>query len=98
MNTCGACGEDFGSLTAFDAHRVGRHDFTYTEGLAMRPPREDGRRCLTVAEMNAEGFTRNRRGRWSKENALLDARRRLGVDPQPRRAVTVADDGRAAAA
>jgi hypothetical protein len=65
MNLCRGCGQDFGSVKAFDAHRVGVHAYTYTEGLAMDPPREDGRRCLSVEEMEAAQFVRNSRGRWS---------------------------------
>jgi len=75
MNLCGACGEDFGSVTAFDAHRVGVHSHTYTEGLRMKPPREDGRRCLSVAELEGSSrFERNRRGAWSLSADLSRAR------------------------
>jgi hypothetical protein len=28
MNECTACGEDFGSVEAFDAHRVGKYPQT----------------------------------------------------------------------
>jgi hypothetical protein len=87
VNQCGACGENFGGLTAFDAHRVGKHEYTYSEGLAMTPPVEDGRRCLPPAELELEGFTTNARGSWSKENTLLGARRRLGADSQASRAI-----------
>lgn len=52
MNLCRSCGQDFGSLEAFDAHRVGPHD--------------GDRRCLTLDEMTADGrFERNRYGRWT---------------------------------
>ena len=68
MNVCGACGQDFGS--AFDRHRIGKHAYTYEEGLRMSPPREDGRRCLTVAEMTAQGFVRNAFGRWTLASTL----------------------------
>jgi hypothetical protein len=66
VNVCGACGLDFGSVRAFDAHRVGVHAYTYPEGLRMTPPRDNGRRCLTSDELSAlPGFARNARGRWS---------------------------------
>ena len=65
MNLCRACGEDFGSVKAFDAHRVGVHAYTYTEGLSRDPPRTDGRRCLSIDEMEAAQFVRNACGRWS---------------------------------
>jgi hypothetical protein len=65
VNLCRACGQDFGSVSAFDAHRVGKHAYTYDEGMGMDPPRTDGRRCLSVEEMEAAQFVRNARGRWS---------------------------------
>lgn len=65
MNLCRSCGQDFGSLVAFDKHRVGKHAYTYDEALAMVPPRDDGRRCLSLAELGNTGFVRNSYGRWS---------------------------------
>ena len=44
---CTACGLVFNSDGGFDAHRVGKHAYTFLEGMRMEPPREDGRRCLT---------------------------------------------------
>jgi hypothetical protein len=58
VNLCRACGEDFASVTLFDAHRVGRHEYTWS------PEREDGRRCLSVEEMEEKGWTLNAQGRW----------------------------------
>jgi hypothetical protein len=43
LNQCGACGCDFTSVRLFDAHRVGNHGYTYSEGVKMTPMREDGR-------------------------------------------------------
>ena len=74
QNGCGACGLDFGSLGAFDAHRVGKHAYTSTEGLAMDPPREDGRRCLHVWELEAQGFALNARGLYSLQRDLIRGR------------------------
>jgi hypothetical protein len=66
VNACGACGLDFTSVTAFDAHRVGRHAYTFKQGLAMEPSREDGRRCLGPGDPEFdERFAPGRAGRWS---------------------------------
>ena len=58
------CGEKFGSKRAFDGHRVGEHDHTLTEGLRMNPSLEDGRRCLSVDEMQAKGWMQDELGVW----------------------------------
>ena len=57
MNRCGACGCDFTSVEAFDAHRVGRHELNY-------PEHENGRRCLTAGEMSDLGWLVDGRCRW----------------------------------
>ena len=57
-------GWHFGSLWAFDKHRVGKHAYLYLEGLDMIPPREDGRRCLDVGELEGQGWVEDRWGRW----------------------------------
>jgi hypothetical protein len=62
---CRACGLDFGSVSAIDAHRVGKHAYTFREGLDMEPLREDGRRCLDPDELEAHGLVLNSRGGWS---------------------------------
>ena len=64
MNLCRSCGEDFASVEAFDAHRVGRHAYTFAAGLWLDPPREDGRRCLGTEELDGSGWTVDTRGRW----------------------------------
>jgi hypothetical protein len=64
VNFCAACGLDFGSTSAFDAHRVGKHGYTFVEGLRMDPPREDGRRCLSSKELLERGWAQDSRGRW----------------------------------
>jgi hypothetical protein len=61
---CSPCGLEFAYDGAFDAHRVGEHEYTYAEGLKLDPSREDGRRCLTVAEMIADGWDQDKHGRW----------------------------------
>jgi hypothetical protein len=51
LNLCRSCNKDFGSVSAFDAHRVGKHAYTYSEGVKMEPMKEDGRRCLATWEL-----------------------------------------------
>lgn len=67
MNLCRACGEDFGSLTTFDLHRVGSHEM---DASAEHP---EGRRCLSAVELTQCGFRRGRRGRWSRSRFLASA-------------------------
>jgi len=69
-NLCSPCEQDFASVTLFDAHRIGTHAYTYSEGVAMEPMREDGRRCLNTAEMRAKGWALDDRGRWSDPAAI----------------------------
>jgi len=68
LNQCSICGLDFGSLRAFDAHRIGNFDHEYS------PEHPDGRRCLSEHELEGAGFTRNARGRWSLSRDLDRAR------------------------
>ena len=65
MNLCRACGENFSSVRTFDRHRVGKHEYTFSEGLRFDPPVEDGRRCLHPEEMTGLGLSRDKHGRWS---------------------------------
>jgi hypothetical protein len=69
---------DFGSAGAFDAHRVGKHAYTYSEGIAMVPMREDGRRCLSVAEIREAGWGQDRFGRWRQPSKVPFSARQLG--------------------
>jgi hypothetical protein len=64
LNLCRSCGCDFASVSAFDRHRVGVHEYTYSEGLKLEPPREDGRRCMDADELAGAGMERDPRGRW----------------------------------
>jgi hypothetical protein len=64
LNLCGSCRRDFTSLELFDAHRVGKHKYSYSEGLELSPIREDGRRCLSDDEMTGRGWLRDVRRRW----------------------------------
>lgn len=52
---CRTCGETFGGLRGFERHRVGEFN--------NQPPHY-GRRCLTAAELEAKGQTRNGNGVW----------------------------------
>lgn len=81
MNECVRCGLQFGSVSAFDRHRVGVYEYTFVQGLDMTPPREDGRRCLGADEMrelrDKNGipiYALNDRGYWSLSAALESAR------------------------
>jgi hypothetical protein len=87
VNLCRGCGEAFGSVGLFDGHRVGRHAYTFAEGMDMRPPVEDGRRCLDVDEMGGAGWRLNGRGRWI--DPARDPRGRLRDTPERREAVSV---------
>lgn len=64
MNLCRTCDCNFASVESFDAHRVGTHDYTYSEGAAMNPPREDGRRCLSIDEMLDTGWDLDVKGEF----------------------------------
>ena len=71
MNLCRACGEDFGSVGAFEAHRVGKHAYLWS------PEHEDGRRCLDKEELTELGWHRDDHDRWRQpitEDALLRLR------------------------
>jgi hypothetical protein len=71
MNQCGGCKLIFGSLGAFDKHRVGEYKgLIYEIGESGRPTgkvlgkRPSTRRCLTVEEIQAMGMTQNKQGWW----------------------------------
>jgi hypothetical protein len=77
VNTCTACGKDFGSLRAFERHRVGDH----ARNWSLDYP--SGRRCLTEHELEAAGFCQNRRGEWTIARDLHRARGFSNVEPLP---------------
>ena len=88
-NWCASCGTDFSSVRAFDAHRVGVHAYTRSEGLRLDPPREDGRCCLDAVEMGAAGLTVDGSGRW----AVIPSPKQLAALAQLRAgSATVAQD------
>lgn len=59
-NFCTGCCRDFGSLTAYDRHRVGPHD--------------GDRRCRTDAELLARGYEKTAAGRWTLGRLLTRGR------------------------
>jgi hypothetical protein len=58
QNQCSACGEDFAAVSAFERHRVGKHDRDFS------PEYPEGRRCLSLEELIERGFNLNQHGRW----------------------------------
>ena len=69
--TCTGCGRVFGSLSAFDAHRVGKF---------AKPGRRSERRCMTDEEMDlsrlasdAGGVFRGAPGAWQGREAIVDS-------------------------
>jgi hypothetical protein len=92
MNLCTTCGEDFGSIESFDAHRVGNYPQrgpSEYEGSIEEWTADKGRRCLTVEEMESGSFrsrqfVRNGRGRWSLEKRLNRSRESFSIElPSP---------------
>jgi hypothetical protein len=74
MNLCRTCGQDFGAEAAFDAHRIGAYGPGDYKGELEDWRPELGRRCLTVAEIEADpAFAQNDRGRWSLARDLKAA-------------------------
>jgi hypothetical protein len=62
MNECTSCGQVFASISAFDKHRIGKHDYLYS------PERPDGRRCRAPAELGVLGMHKDSRQRWRLES------------------------------
>jgi hypothetical protein len=77
VNYCRACREDFASLSAFDAHRTGKHTHTFREGLERG--RENGRRCLDPDELEAMGWHQDGQGRWKLPLSEAQAQRLAGM-------------------
>lgn len=86
MNFCATCEEDFGSVAAFDAHRVGKYlekgRSEYTGSIEDWTPSK-GRRCLSIPELEERGFVLNQRGRWSFISGM-DVGSRLNSDSHSR--------------
>ena len=71
MNLCRSCGLDFSSLSAFDRHRVGKHELDW-------PEHPDGRRCMSEPEMVEGGMEIDPRGRWRDAVSEQDRQRLQG--------------------
>jgi hypothetical protein len=72
LNYCCACKKDFSSLSAFDKHRAGVHEYTFLQGIHLDPPKENGRRCLDEDEFSKVGLFLNEKGRWSLPSDASD--------------------------
>jgi hypothetical protein len=66
-NFCRACSIDFASLSAFDKHRTGVHESSWS----LEHP--GGRRCLIGDELLGAGMELDPKGRW--RIALTDEKR-----------------------
>lgn len=75
LNYCRPCTHDFGSVSLFDRHRLGTHEYTFRQGLDRDPPAENGRRCLSIQEMETKGWELDDRGRWVDPEKVAQARR-----------------------
>ena len=87
-NKCGGCGETFGSLGAFDMHRVGSYggpiykkSSTGKSDIVVGHTKPD-RRCLTIAEIEALGMTKNAKGWWIANAFSDDAKARLNDEEE----------------
>jgi hypothetical protein len=62
LNQCATCEEDFASVDAFDQH-------------ILSAPSDPSFDCMQVSELEAKGWRRNERGRWSSPRTLAAAQR-----------------------
>lgn len=75
-NVCSGCNRTFGSLSAFDEHRVGSFsEPIYKRSSTGKSLRIAGytscqRRCLTQAELEKIGMIQNAKGCWVMPNSL----------------------------
>jgi len=93
VNYCCTCNEDFGCVSAIDAHRVGKilqagpaeYSDRVEKRLVPHPKDADwkpayGRRCLDTEEMLASGkFEQNAFGAWSLSRDLARGREILSA-------------------
>jgi hypothetical protein len=78
MNGCRGCGFEFASVSAFDRHRTGTHEYTFAQGLKRDALVEDGRKCMDESEMRVAGMELDARGRWCIAADAERARVRFG--------------------
>jgi len=64
LNLCRTCDQDFTSVRLFDAHRVGAYGPGDYKGDLEDWSPEQGRRCLSIEEMEERGWAQNERDRW----------------------------------
>ena len=69
ISKCGACGNVFRSVYAFDLHRVGSFgDAIYRDGDGKKKSpvgyTKPSRRCLSEEEMLEKGMSQNDQGQW----------------------------------
>ena len=70
-NICSGCDLTFGSVGSHSKHRVGSYgDAIYDKHKHVIGYEKPTRRCLTVDEMLASGWTTNPRGWWMKPEKL----------------------------
>ncbi|SRR5580765_2275242 len=86
---CTSCGRDFSGDKLFDRHRIGKHEYTYSEGLNSIPPLEDGRRCMTTDEMLEAGM---RPMTETEMNETARHRHRIGFNVEMWFDPTIAED------
>ena len=60
LNQCCTCGEDFASLAAFDSHILSK-------------PADPLFDCMTVIELEREGWQRDKRSRWTSPKLAANA-------------------------
>jgi hypothetical protein len=60
LNQCCTCDEDFASLAAFDQH-------------VLSKPSDPTFDCLSVAELRAQGWVQDERGRWTSPKLAANA-------------------------
>jgi hypothetical protein len=58
VTVCASCNLDFTGVRDFDSNRVGRYEYAWSLD------RQDGRRCLSVADLEGAGWTQDRLSRW----------------------------------
>ena len=72
---CSTCNEDFGGVTAFDMHRVGKHE------AVASPEFPEGRRCLNREEMLGRKMRLDMYGRWRGPGRNTPPWERAATDP-----------------
>jgi hypothetical protein len=61
LNQCAKCGSDFASLAAFDEH-------------ILSAPSDPNFACMSLSELESQGWTQNKLGRWTSPRLAAKAR------------------------